>query len=136
MSTHSIEESPVSAQEPSAKTTGNAWRGALIGLIPLGLLAGCVALAIALTALARQLVAGSGFFVQQLAALITLIVGMVLAITVFALAVWRVVRRVAAWQKADLTTQANAALWTLGVTALVIVIPVLLALLLPQHPFP
>jgi uncharacterized membrane protein YidH (DUF202 family) len=136
MSTHSIEESTGAAQAPSAKMTGVAWRGALIGLIPLGLLAGCVALAIVLTALARQLVAGSGFFVQQQAVLITLIAGLVLALSVFALAVWRVMRRVAAWQKANLTTQANAALWTLGATALVIVIPVLLALLLPQHPFP
>ncbi len=65
-----------------------------------------------------------------------LIAGLVLAIAVFALAVWRVLRRVAAWQRARLIEQANAVLWALGATALVIVIPVLLALLLPQHPFP
>ena len=136
MSTHSIEESTALAREPSAQVTGDAWRGALIGLIPLGLFAGCVVLALALTALARQLVSGSGFFVQQQAALVTLIAGLVLAVVIFALAVWRVLRRVAVWQRAGVAGQANAALWALGATALVIVVPVLLGLLLPQHPFP
>jgi hypothetical protein len=136
MSTHSIEDASAEAREPLAETKGSAMRGALIGLIPVGLLAGCVALAVVLTALARQLVSGSGFFVQQQAALITLIVGLMLAIAIFALAVWRVLRRVAAWQQSGVAVQAKAALWALGVTALVIVVPVLLALLLPQHPFP
>ena len=136
MSTHSIKDSTALAREPSTQVTGDAWRGALIGLIPLGLLAGCVALALAITALIRQLVSGSGFFVQQQAALVTLIAGLVLAIVVFAIACWRVMRRVAAWQSAGIVLQANAALWALGATALVIVIPVLLGLLLPQHPFP
>ena len=66
----------------------------------------------------------------------TLIAGLVLAIVVIAIAVWRVLRRVAAWQQAGAAVQANAALWALGATALVIVIPILLAILLPQHPFP
>jgi ABC-type nickel/cobalt efflux system permease component RcnA len=136
MSTHSIKDSTVPTQEPSTEVKGSAIRGALIGLIPLGLLAGCVALAVVLTMLARQLVAGSGFFVQQQAALITLIVGLVLAILVFAIACWRVLRQVAAWQRTGVAVQANAALWALGATALVIVVPVLLALLLPQYPFP
>jgi hypothetical protein len=47
-----------------------------------------------------------------------------------------VLRRVAAWQQAGAAVQADAALWALGATSLVIVIPILLAILLPQHPFP
>ena len=66
----------------------------------------------------------------------TLIAGLVLAIVVFAIAVWRVLRRVAAWQQAGAAVQADAALWALGATSLVIVIPILLAILLPLHPFP
>ena len=136
MSTHSIDESTVPAREPSAEVKGSAVRGAWVGLGPLGLLAGFVALAVVLTALAHQLAAGAGFFVQQQAVLGTLIAGLVLAIVVIAIAVWRVLRRVAAWQQAGAAVQANAALWALGATALVIVIPILLAILLPQHPFP
>jgi hypothetical protein len=136
MSTHSIEDSTTPARAPSAEVKGSAMRGALIGLIPLGLLAGVILVTLVITALAREFVAGSGFFVQQQAALITLIVGLVLAILVFAIACWRVMRHVAAWQQTEVRVQANAALWMLGATALIIVIPVLLAFFLPQHPAP
>ncbi len=136
MSTHLIEKSTTPAREPSAEAKGGAVRGALIGLIPLELLAGVVLVAIVVTALARDLADDGSFFVQQQTALIILIVGLVLAIVVFALAVWRVVRQIAAWQRTGVAVQANAALWALGATALVIVVPVLLAVLLPQHPFP
>jgi uncharacterized membrane protein YidH (DUF202 family) len=136
MSTKSIEDTVTSAQEPRTMTKGSAMHGALIGLIPLGLLAGCIALTVVLTALARQMTSGSGFYVQQQAALVMLIIGSALTIVVFAVAVWRVVRRVAIWLRKGVTVQANAAIWSLGVTALVIIMPLLLALLLPQHPFP
>ena len=136
MSTHSIDEATAPAPQPSVEAKGSALHGVLIGLIPLGLLAGVVLLAVIATAIARTLTASGGFYVQQEAALITLIVGLVLAIVVFAIACWRVLRQVAAWQKASVTVQANAALWALGASALVIVVPILLALLLPQHPFP
>jgi uncharacterized membrane protein YidH (DUF202 family) len=99
-----------------------------VGLIPLGLLAGTLALTLAGAALVRLLFAGSGFFGQQQAAVIVLIAGLILAIAGFGLAAWRVLRRVALWQQVEA--------WTLGATALVIVMPVLLALLLPQHPAP
>ncbi len=55
MSTQSIEDTATSAQEPRTVTKGNAMCSVLIGLIPLGLLAGCIALTVVLTALARQL---------------------------------------------------------------------------------
>lgn len=136
MSTHSIEDSTVPTREPSAEVKGSAVRGAWVGLGPLGLLAGFVALAVVLTALARLLAAGAGFFAQQQAVLGTLVAGLVLAIVIFAIGIWRVLRRVAAWQRDGAVVQANSALWALGATALVIVIPILLGLLLPQHPFP
>jgi ABC-type nickel/cobalt efflux system permease component RcnA len=136
MSTKSIDDATASAREPLPETKGSVMRGVLVGLIPLGLLACCVALTVALTALARQLMSGSGFYAQQQAALIMVIVGLVLTVAVFAVAVWRVVRRVATWQQSGVTAQAQAALWSLGASALVIVIPLLLAILLPQHPFP
>jgi len=136
MSTHSIDESTAPAPQQSVEVKGSAIHGVLIGLIPLGLLAGVVLVAVVITALARELTAGGGFYAQQQAALITLIVGLVLAIVVFAIACWRVLRQVAIWQKAGVAMQAAATLWTLGFTALVIISPILLALLLPQHPAP
>lgn len=136
MSTHAMNETNGTAQERANEPKVSVWRGVLVGLIPLGLLAGIVAITLLVTALARQLVAGSGFFVQQQTALIALIVGLVLAIVVYAVAIWRVLRRVKIWQRDGTTTQANAALWALTATALIVVLPVLLALILPQHPAP
>ncbi|MGZ3615563.1 MAG: hypothetical protein ACXWPS_08675 [Ktedonobacteraceae bacterium] len=136
MSTHAMNETNVAAQEHATTLKRSGWRGVLVGLIPLGLLASIVAIMFLVTALIRQLVAGSGFFVQQQTALIALIVGLVLAIVVFALASWRVLRRVIIWQRDGTTRQANAALWVLTATALIIVLPVLLALILPEHPAP
>ncbi len=136
MSTHSMYESTVPVHTSAAELTGSAWRGALIGLVPLWLLIVMVAATLLLTVLARQLAADAGFSVQQQAAVITLITGLMLAIAVLAVATWRVLRRVAIWQQGGATAQARATLWALGVTGLVIIGPVLLALLLPQHPFP
>ena len=136
MSTHSINETKGPVQELAFEPKSGVWRGVLVGLIPLGLLAGIVAITLLVTALARQLVAGSGFFVQQQTALIALIVGLILAIGVYTVAIWRVLRRVKSWQRDGTTTQANAALWALTATALIMVLPVLLAFLLPQHPAP
>lgn len=136
MSTHSIDETTAPAPQQSVEVKGSAIHGVLIGLIPLGLLAGFVLIAVVATALARELTTSGGFYVQQQAAVITLIVGLVLAIVVFAIACWRVLHQVGLWQKAGVTIQATATLWTLGFTALVIISPILLAILLPQHPAP
>ncbi len=136
MSTHSMNDATIARQTPSSEVTGSVGRGVLIGLIPLGLLIVLVTVTVLLTTLARLLFASAGFFVQQQAAVIMLIVGLILTIAVFAVAIWRVLRRVATWQRDGVIAQANATLWALGVTALVLVVPVLLALLLPQYPAP
>ena len=120
-----------------APGTGSAaLRGALVGLVPLGLLALIIAVALALAVLARQLTAASGFFAQQQAALITLIAGFVLALVVYVVAIVLTTRRIAAWQENGIAVQAHAALWSLGITALIVILPFLLAILLPQHPAP
>ena len=136
MSTHPIDETNAPRRELAIEPKGSIWHGVLVGLIPLGLLAGIVVITLLVTALARQLVAGSGFFVQQQTALIALIVGLVLAIVVYALAIWRVLRHVKIWQQEGIIAQANATLWALTATALITVLPVLLAIILPQHPAP
>jgi len=136
MSTHEVNEAPVSGQMSTSLLTGDTWRGVQIGLVPLGLLLGLVAVTLLLTVLVRSLAVGAGFVVQQSAAVITLITGLILAIAVFAVAIRRVLRRVAIWLQGGVITQASATLWALGLTGLVVLGPVLLALLLPQHPAP
>src|SRR6266550_3235118 len=76
------------AQSLSLQHKGNSSRGALVlgavvGLIPLGLLLLIGAVTVLLTALARQIVALSGFFAQQQASVIVLIVGLVVALVAY-----------------------------------------------------
>ena len=124
------------AQSPSLQNKGSALRGVLIGLIPLGLLLVIVAVTFLLTALARQLVASSGFFAQQQASVIVLIAGLVVALVVYVIAIVRTMRNITSWQRNGADGQARAALLALGCTALVVLVPVVLAIVLPQNPAP
>ena len=124
------------AQNLSLQHKGSALRGVLAGLIPLGLLLLVVAITVLLTALARQLVASSGFFVQQQASLIVLIAGLVVALVVYIIAIVRTMRNITFWQRSGAVGQARAALLALGCTALVVLLPVVLAIVLPQNPAP
>jgi hypothetical protein len=124
------------AQSLSLQQKGSVLRGIIAGLIPLGLLLLVVAITVLLTALARQLFASSGFFVQQQASLIVLIVGLVVALVVYIIAVVRSLRSVTTWQRGGAVAQARAAWLALGCTALVVLLPVVLAIVLPQSPAP
>jgi hypothetical protein len=132
----SIDESNAPAQSSSFPRKSGAWHGALAGLIPLILLIVMIVVVFILTAVARQLVAASGFFAQQQAALLVLITGLVLAVGVYIVAIVFTFRRVAAWKQGGAVVRVRAALWALGVTALLVVLPVLLAIVLPQQPAP
>ena len=124
------------AQIPSLPHRGSALRGVLVGFIPLGLLLLVVAITVLLTALARQLVASSGFFVQQQASMIVLIVGLVVALVVYIIAIVRTMRNITSWQRSGADGQARAALLALGFTVLIVLLPVVLAIVLPQNPAP
>ena len=124
------------AQKFSLQHKGSALRGILVGLIPLGLLLLVVAITVLLTALARQLVASSGFFAQQQASVIVLIAGLLVALVVFIVAIVRTLRKITSWQRSGASGQARTALLALGCTALVVLLPVVLALVLPQNPAP
>jgi uncharacterized membrane protein HdeD (DUF308 family) len=129
------ESPPVTlAAPPAAKRA--IWRGVLLGLLPLALGAGPLVLALALTALARQVTAERGFFFQQRLALGILLAGLTLAALACALATARLWRRVQAWRNVGNHAQARGAALGLLITALALLLPLLLALFLPQHPTP
>jgi hypothetical protein len=123
-------------QSVSLSPKGSVLHGILVGLIPLGFLLLVVAITVLLTALARQLVASSGFFAQQQASVAVLIAGLVVALVIFILAIVRTLRNITSWQRSGARDQARAALLALGCTALVVLLPMVLAIVLPQHPAP
>jgi hypothetical protein len=92
--------------------------------------------ALALAALARQLTAGQGFAAQQLAAVLVIVLGLLGSAASYIIFSVRTLRQVKAWQQVGQTAQANGALWGLVVVALVVVLPLLLAIFIPQHPAP
>jgi hypothetical protein len=94
-------------------------------LAPVLIATGMVILTIALTAMVRTLGAGWGFFVERDLAVTTLVVGLTLTTLAYGLACYRLFRR---GRSADMLA--------LRITALVVLIPVLLTLVLPQHPAP
>src|ERR1700674_4355424 len=131
MSAQSLEGSNASTRN---QPEGGILKGVLLGLIPLALLVVLVIAALLLPPLPRQLTAVSGFVAQQQVAVIVLIAGLGLAIVVYILALVLTLRRVRGWQPGG--TQGRAALLALGATALIVVLPVLLAIVLPQSPAP
>ncbi len=120
----------------SSQPKGNALRGFFIGLIPLLLLIIVVAGTYLLTAFARQLTASSGFFAQQQAAIIVLLAGFLVALVVYVVAFRAMMRRVKAWQQEGASGLTRGILLALGASVLVVLMPVVLAIVLPQHPAP
>ena len=115
---------------------GEAWRGLRGGLMPLAVVVVCVAATVGLTVVVRHLLAGNGFFAAQRACVIVLAGGSAASALLYAIAGLHALRRVRAWQHEGRTACAGGGLCGLGMTALVVALPILLAALLPQHPAP
>jgi hypothetical protein len=111
-------------------------RAFLVGLSPLLPLAIIALLTVVLTAVARQVAAGAGFYTQQWVAVILVALGLILGIASLIVFSRRTFRTIKRWEQNFMFGEANAALFGLVVVALVLVLPVLLAILAPQHPAP
>lgn len=129
-------QSPMPVSDVPPVRTPALWRGVLVGLLPLGVLVVIVAAAVALTAGARALTSGQGFATEQLVTTLTLGLGLALAFIGYTLAIVRVWRQMTALRLAGDLRRATGALWALAITALIVLLPVLLALVIPQHPAP
>ncbi len=112
------------------------WHGVWIGLIPLALVIVTVAATIALTTLVRLLFIPAGFLVWQRIVIGFWVGGLAIAVAVFLYAAFRVLRLAKGWQRAGLLSQASGAFWALGVSVLIVLLPLLVAVVFPQHPAP
>ncbi len=114
--------------------SGEVLPGILTGLVPLALFAVLGALAVVATILARVLTTGEAFLAQQPMLVGTLGIGLLVAVGAWiAGCVWAH-RRARTWERIGAPLQAAATLWTLGASAIILLLPVLLAVLIPQHP--
>ena len=118
----------------SGGAADNILRGVGVGLAPAALFYAGILVGFGVVSLLRVATPGLGFLTQLP------ILNVVSALCLAALAVGftlvsvRVYRQARRWREDGETTAANAVLWGLAVSALLVLVPVLVAILLPQHP--
>ncbi len=108
--------------------------GFLVGLLPAGLVAGVLLLTIGATAVARALLLTSGYAMQHAAQPVIFAAGLVAGAVGAVASVVRVFARMRQWAERGEYERAQGSRWGLIVTAALLVLPVVLAILLPQHP--
>ena len=111
-------------------------RGAVKGLAPVGLLVVVMALGIALTIGARLAIGPHGFDLEQEVVVLVLAVTVLVAAVVYTIACVQALRRVRALERAGKQARARGVLWALALTAVMVIVPVVVAAVIPQHPAP
>ncbi len=103
---------------------------AFIHLVRLAWLALTVVAILLLTFLMRHLTASDGFFVEQQINVIAVIAGLVLVGIVYTVGIVRMLRKIRAWEREGKTTLATWGLLGLGITPLLMALPIVLAFLI------
>jgi hypothetical protein len=123
-------ETEQSPQVATSRAGSGIWAGAL----PLLLALVVFFLAEGITIVARIALLSAGFLFWRGITDGTIAVGLVVAAIVYVVFAVRALRQATAWQRGGAPQQAAATYWTLLIAALVLLIPVIVALALPQHP--
>jgi hypothetical protein len=79
-----------------------------------------------LTLLVRNLTSSAGFFIEQQITVIAVIVGLVLVAIVYTVGVIHMLRKIRVWEHEGQAALANGALWSSGITAAIIALPIVL----------
>ncbi len=88
-----------------------------------------VVVILGLTILLRNLTSSAGFVVQQQINVMTVIVGLALVAIVYTIGIMRMLRKIREWEHQGKTTLATGALLSLGITAFIMALPVILVFL-------
>ena len=125
-----------SAPSTTVDTPDSFWRGFVVGLAPLLTLVVAATLTLAVTVALSELSARQSFALQQTATAFALGIGLAVSLVAFVVACALALRRAGAWRRAGADGNATGALWALLVTALLVALPVVVAIVAPQHPAP
>lgn len=121
---------PSDRPAPAFGLTG-AGQGILASLIPLAALVIGVSATFLLGLLALSLTGSVAFAARQIIMVLLIAAGLLVSAVVYTIACVRALRQVKQWQSVGAARQATGALWILAITALVVLSPVLIVLLLP-----
>ena len=83
-----------------------------------------------LTIFIRNFTSSASFIVQQQINVIAVIVGLVLVAIVYTIGIIRMLRKIREWEHQGKTALATGALWSSGITALIIALPIILLFLI------
>jgi hypothetical protein len=100
----------------------------LLTLAPLYLLAIIGAIVLALVMLDLHLIASSNFLLQKTIFILIMIVGMIIAISVYSISIIYALRKIGMLRQSGQTRQANVGLVALTIVASIMILPVILAL--------
>ena len=106
------------------------WHVLAIVLLPLLLLTGSGVGTLGLIVLVRTWTASDAFFVRQLLLLLAVTLGLLLAVLTYTVSIVFALRKIRAWHESNQAGKAHGATWGLGFTALMVALPLLLALFL------
>lgn len=106
------------------------------GLAPAALVALTLAIGAAVTTLARVIALPYGFLTWRWVTVVVWGLSLLIAAIVYIVSVRRALRNAAAWRRLGLTTPTAIAYAALVVSALLMLLPVILGITLPQHPAP
>ncbi len=104
------------------------------GLTPVGLFAGSAIVTVALTALARVLFTPAGYDIQKPFELGLTAIGFISAIVLYIISVRRTWLSAKTLEEQGLAQRAQRLRWTLVAGSLLLLVPFLLGIVLPQHP--
>lgn len=121
-------------EQTSPASRGSFLAGLLRGLIPVIVAAVLLTITTAGAAWIRNATNTEGFFAQQAADVFVVAFGLLITVLVFAVLAFRAFRVVREWQAKGVTASATGALWALAITAGLMLVPIVLAFALPQHP--
>lgn len=121
---------------PAQPMSTSEWNRFGRGLIPLLTLGGCVAITLVLTLAARELTASIDFAIREWIVLGVFIAGLAVAGLAYGMMLVRAFRRWRAQQRNEGGVPGKGMLWALIVTAFMVVLPIIIAALIPQHPAP
>lgn len=124
----SVSTAPSERRIP-AFVRGSARQGAFVGLVPLTLLVIGIAVTILLDAIALSLSGTADFAMRQGLTVAIVVSGLLASAAIYAVACVRVLRQVKQWQRMGEAREAATTLWALAATALVVLSPVLLAVI-------
>lgn len=122
----SEEGTPISCTNQRERSS--VWHVILLCLTPLALLAVIGVIVLTLVMLIRFLIDPARFVVQQLSFTIVMFGGLALAIIIYTMTIKRALRQIETWRQSGHTTEANAGLVALTIVAIIIVLPLILAL--------